>query len=102
MDGPNGGGQLHTERVRAGAGGSGRRRRLLPRRRVSGGQELPVLDGLRMRGELDEAEVLVTGGTGVLGRQLVPRLVEAGHSVRVLSRRESPILPPGVNTVQGD
>ena len=31
--------------------------------------------------------VLVTGGTGALGRALVPQLREAGHVVRVLSRR---------------
>ncbi|WP_328387486.1 SDR family oxidoreductase [Nocardia sp. NBC_00416] len=31
--------------------------------------------------------VLVTGGTGRLGRSLVPRLVAAGHEVRVLTRR---------------
>jgi uncharacterized protein YbjT (DUF2867 family) len=33
------------------------------------------------------ATVLVTGGTGTLGRQLVPRLLTAGSGVRVLSRR---------------
>jgi uncharacterized protein YbjT (DUF2867 family) len=32
--------------------------------------------------------VLVTGGTGVLGRELVPRLLSAGYTVRVMSRRE--------------
>jgi uncharacterized protein YbjT (DUF2867 family) len=32
------------------------------------------------------APVLVTGGTGTLGRQLVPRLRDAGCEVRVLSR----------------
>ena len=32
--------------------------------------------------------VLVTGGTGTLGRTVVPRLLAAGHRVRVLSRRE--------------
>ena len=32
--------------------------------------------------------VLVTGGTGSLGRQLVPRLERAGHTVRVMSRRK--------------
>ena len=30
--------------------------------------------------------ILVTGGTGTLGRQVVPRLHDAGHDVRVLSR----------------
>jgi uncharacterized protein YbjT (DUF2867 family) len=33
------------------------------------------------------AAILVTGGTGTLGRQLVPRLLAAGSDVRVLSRR---------------
>jgi uncharacterized protein YbjT (DUF2867 family) len=31
--------------------------------------------------------ILVTGGTGTLGRQLVPRLLETGGPIRVLSRR---------------
>jgi uncharacterized protein YbjT (DUF2867 family) len=30
--------------------------------------------------------ILVTGGTGTLGRRVVPRLLAAGHGVRVLSR----------------
>ena len=30
--------------------------------------------------------ILVTGGTGTLGRALVPRLEQAGHDVRVMSR----------------
>lgn len=34
-----------------------------------------------------EAPVLVTGGTGTLGRLVVPRLRDAGCTVRVLSRR---------------
>jgi uncharacterized protein YbjT (DUF2867 family) len=37
--------------------------------------------------------ILVTGGTGTLGRALVPRLSALGHDVRVLSRRPQP--PPG-------
>jgi uncharacterized protein YbjT (DUF2867 family) len=31
--------------------------------------------------------ILVTGGTGTLGRQVVPRLRDAGYDLRVLSRR---------------
>jgi uncharacterized protein YbjT (DUF2867 family) len=33
-----------------------------------------------------ESPILVTGGTGTLGRQVVPRLRDAGREVRVLSR----------------
>jgi uncharacterized protein YbjT (DUF2867 family) len=33
------------------------------------------------------ARVLVTGGTGNLGRELTPRLLAAGYTVRVMSRR---------------
>ncbi|MDP2676024.1 MAG: NAD(P)H-binding protein [Dehalococcoidia bacterium] len=36
------------------------------------------------------SRVLITGGTGVLGRELVPRLAAAGHGVRVMSRRAAP------------
>ena len=32
------------------------------------------------------ASILVTGGTGTLGRLVVPRLRDAGRDVRVLSR----------------
>lgn len=39
--------------------------------------------------------VLVTGGTGTLGRPTVARLQEAGHDVRVLSRRNAPGLATG-------
>jgi uncharacterized protein YbjT (DUF2867 family) len=34
--------------------------------------------------------ILVTGGTGTLGRLVVPRLTAAGHEVRVLSRHAGP------------
>ncbi len=33
-------------------------------------------------------KVLVIGSTGVLGRNVVPRLVENGHEVRALVRRQ--------------
>ena len=47
------------------------------------------------------APVLLTGGTGTLGRQVLPLLREAGVEVRVLSRRSR---PPGDGTglVTGD
>jgi uncharacterized protein YbjT (DUF2867 family) len=37
--------------------------------------------------------VLVTGGAGVLGRELAPRLSRAGHTVRIMSRRARPASP---------
>jgi uncharacterized protein YbjT (DUF2867 family) len=42
-------------------------------------------------------DVLVTGGTGRLGRRLVPLLQEAGHSVKQMSRRGT-----GPGGVRGD
>jgi uncharacterized protein YbjT (DUF2867 family) len=48
------------------------------------------------------ATVLVTGGTGTLGRTLVPRLVAVGHDVRVLSRRTAPSVPPGATALRAD
>jgi len=50
----------------------------------------------------DVARVLVTGGTGELGRAVVGRLLTEGAEVRVLSRREHPGVPPGVDVVQGN
>lgn len=46
--------------------------------------------------------VLVTGGTGVVGRETVTRLVEADASVRVLSRKAAPPMPEGVTAARGD
>jgi uncharacterized protein YbjT (DUF2867 family) len=45
--------------------------------------------------------ILVTGGTGTLGRLVVPRLQEAGHAVRVVSRQSRPP-EDGVEFVTGD
>ena len=46
-------------------------------------------------------KALVTGGTGTLGRLVVPRLQDAGYDVRVLSR-SSHDGPAGVEIVTGD
>lgn len=47
--------------------------------------------------------VVVTGGTGTLGRRVVERLVAAGRPVRVVSRRPPPGgLPAGVAFVRAD
>jgi len=46
--------------------------------------------------------VLVTGGTGTLGRPAVRDLLDRGHEVRDLSRRSSPALPSGAAAVLGD
>ncbi|MEV6811305.1 SDR family oxidoreductase [Micromonospora sp. NPDC051296] len=45
--------------------------------------------------------ILVTGGTGTLGRLITPLLREAGHPVRVLSRRGGPSAP-GIEQVIAD
>jgi uncharacterized protein YbjT (DUF2867 family) len=47
-------------------------------------------------------EILVTGGTGHLGRELVPRLITEGHGVRILSRQDNPLVPVGARAVKGD
>lgn len=47
--------------------------------------------------------IIVTGGTGMLGSRLTPRLVEAGHEVIVLSRKPSEHrFPAGVQGVAWD
>jgi uncharacterized protein YbjT (DUF2867 family) len=47
--------------------------------------------------------VFITGGTGYLGRALVPRLLERGHEVRALVRKGSESkLPRGCEAVVGD
>lgn len=45
--------------------------------------------------------ILVTGGTGTLGRLVVPRLREAGHDLRVLSRHAHDAAD-GIDYVTGD
>ena len=48
------------------------------------------------------APLLVTGGTGTLGRRVVARLRDAGHPVRVLSRRVPGAPVAGVEHVAAD
>jgi uncharacterized protein YbjT (DUF2867 family) len=49
----------------------------------------------------EDGPILVTGGTGTLGRLVVPRLRDAGRDVRVLSRRGREA-GDGVELVTGD
>ena len=49
------------------------------------------------------SHVFVTGGTGYIGRRLIPALVKGGHQVRALVRAGSESkLPPGCTPVEGD
>ncbi len=49
-------------------------------------------------------KILLTGGTGFLGKRVAARLVSAGHSLRLLVRGTGPRtgLPDGVEIVTGD
>jgi nucleoside-diphosphate-sugar epimerase len=48
-------------------------------------------------------DILVTGGTGYIGRNLIPLLLARGHRVRVLTRAESAQrVPAGATSVVGD
>jgi uncharacterized protein YbjT (DUF2867 family) len=48
-------------------------------------------------------DVFLTGGTGYIGRRLIPRLVGRGHRVRALVRAGSESkLPPGAEPIVGD
>ena len=47
------------------------------------------------------APLLVTGGTGNIGRRVVPLLRAAGRDIRILSRHPRPA-EPGVEQVEGD
>jgi uncharacterized protein YbjT (DUF2867 family) len=56
-----------------------------------------------MEGEIRPQKVFVTGGTGLIGRALIPHLLERGHAVRALVRAGSQAkLPPGCEAVVAD
>jgi uncharacterized protein YbjT (DUF2867 family) len=48
------------------------------------------------------ARILVTGGTGTLGREVIPRLQMHDHQVRLLTRRSHAEVAQGGEVVQGD
>lgn len=48
------------------------------------------------------APILVTGGTGMLGRLVVRELLERGRRVRVLSRKDRPDVPAGTPAAPGE
>jgi nucleoside-diphosphate-sugar epimerase len=47
-------------------------------------------------------QIMVTGGTGFFGRALVRRLLAAGHSVRLLSRRDAAVHHPRLTVYRGE
>src|SRR5688572_4672289 len=51
---------------------------------------------------MGRVRILITGGSGRLGRELVPLLSAAGHSVRILSRVQRTGLDVRVSHVVGD
>jgi uncharacterized protein YbjT (DUF2867 family) len=46
--------------------------------------------------------VLVTGGTGHLGRDIVDQLITQGHRLRILARNPAPPANPAVEWIKGD
>ena len=48
-------------------------------------------------------QIFLTGGTGLVGTKLVPRLIEAGHQVLLLTRDAKKVPPrSGLEVVEGD
>jgi uncharacterized protein YbjT (DUF2867 family) len=60
-----------------------------------------AVEALQTHGKAGASPILVTGGTGTLGRLVVPLLRDAGCDVRVLSRR-SHETADGIEYVTGD
>lgn len=53
------------------------------------GLETPTLSGFAPHRTLGSVKVLVTGGTGFVGQEILRQLHAAGHSIRLLARRPS-------------
>lgn len=52
--------------------------------------------------ETRDRKVLITGSTGFIGRLLTRRILDEGHSLRCLVRREAAGFPDGPEIVRGD
>lgn len=57
---------------------------------------------MSLRGEFNGRNVLVTGGTGLIGQPLVRRLLNAGAKVRIVSLDSPRLAPPGVEFLRLD
>jgi len=60
------------------------------------------IDGPSTQVPADTSRILVTGGTGFVGRSLVNELVAGGSSVRILSRGETTSEHPRISVCRGD
>jgi uncharacterized protein YbjT (DUF2867 family) len=47
-------------------------------------------------------DILITGGTGTLGREIIKQLNYPGQQIAVITTQEDPGLPKGINIVKGD
>jgi uncharacterized protein YbjT (DUF2867 family) len=56
-----------------------------------------------MKANMVQRKIFITGGTGYMGRRLIPELLKRGHEVRALVRAGSESkLPPGCTPLTGD
>lgn len=77
-----------------GAGDDPQRREPAVQDLRAGSRQAPPVRAVTSEGNTPAmSAILVTGGTGTLGRALVPLLTQAGHQVKVLSRRPRPAVP---------
>src|SRR5258708_23338641 len=88
-------------------------KRSLPREGYFGGEEQEAKEasgnGRKNEGKRERAmektmqRILITGGTGTLGRQVTTQLREAGYQIRLMSRGPAPsTVSPGTEWVRAD